>query len=61
MALSAAALLKKLICWNVTALTALRGFKRRFGGGGPIKFVTIDSRKFFMFFVMGFVVFLVYV
>ena len=34
------------------------GFKQQFGGGGPIKFVTIDSRKSFTFFAMGFVVFL---
>ena len=36
-------------------------FKWRFGGGRPNKFVTIASRKFFMFFAMGFVVFLVYI
>ena len=36
-------------------------FKWRFGGGRPNKFVTIASRKFFMFFAMGFFVFLVYI
>ena len=29
------------------------GFKWWFGGGGPIKFVSIDSQKSFMFFAMG--------
>ena len=37
------------------------GFKWRFGGGGPTKFVTIDSQKSFMFFAMGFVVYFIHI